>query len=124
MKLTEPVVQNIVRDYLISEGWKIEHESKGHEHGVDLKATKEDNVWYIEVKGCGSSNAMRNNYFLSVLGEILQRMEDPNAHYSIALPDMDQFRNLWEKLPQEAKQRTKISVLFVKEDKTISLLDI
>ncbi len=56
---------------------------------------------------------MRVNYFLSILGELLQRMDDPDARYSIALPDMQQFRRLWQRLPQLAKARTTISALFV-----------
>jgi hypothetical protein len=56
---------------------------------------------------------MRVNYFLSVLGELLQRMDDPDARYSLALPDMKQFRKLWQRLPQLAKSRTTISALFV-----------
>jgi len=56
---------------------------------------------------------MRVNYFLSILGELLQRMDDPDARYSIALPDMKQFRRLWQRLPDLAKSRTEISALFV-----------
>lgn len=56
---------------------------------------------------------MRNNYFISVLGEILQRMNDSNARYSIAFPDMKQYRNLWNKLPNIAKERTTIDMLLV-----------
>jgi hypothetical protein len=69
----------------------------------------------IEVKGSGSLNPMRVNYFLAVLGEILQRMHDPEALYSIALPDMAQFRGLWRRLPALAKSRTQISALFVSQ---------
>ncbi len=58
---------------------------------------------------------MRVNYFLGVLGELLQRMTDPAAKYSIALPDLPQFRRLWDRLPELAKQRTGISALFVSE---------
>jgi hypothetical protein len=43
-------------------------------------------------------------------------MHDTNARYSIALPDMAQFRGLWARLPQLAKERTKISALFVSAD--------
>jgi hypothetical protein len=57
--------------------------------------------------------AMRVNYFIAILGELLQRMKDPNAKYSIALPNMEQFVRLWSKLPSLAKERTKISCLFV-----------
>lgn len=59
---------------------------------------------------------MNVNYFLTILGEILQRMEDPYAKYSIALPDIQQFRNLWDRLPLLAKVRTGITALFVDEN--------
>jgi hypothetical protein len=59
---------------------------------------------------------MRVNYFLGVLGETLQRMDDPKAAYSIALPDLKQFRNLWTRLPLLAKQRSEITALFVRGD--------
>ena len=58
---------------------------------------------------------MRVNYFLSALGETLQRMDDRNAKYSIALPDLQQFRSLWDRLPDLAKSRTEITALFVDE---------
>lgn len=83
------------------------------ERGIDIEATKGDDRWIIEVKGIGSRQAMRVNYFLAILGETLQRMSDPNAQYSIALPDVPQFRGLWARLPDLAKRRTGISALFV-----------
>ena len=87
--------------------------SVGSYRGIDIEATKGPSRWIIEVKGCGSLQAMRVNYFVGMLGELLQRMNDPNARYSIALPDMKQFRGLWERLPDLAKSRTTISALFV-----------
>jgi hypothetical protein len=56
---------------------------------------------------------MRVNYFLGILVETLQRMSDPSARYSIALPDLPQFRALWVRLPSLAKKRTDIAALFV-----------
>lgn len=56
---------------------------------------------------------MRVNYFLGILGETLQRMADEEAKYSIALPDVPQFRGLWSRLPELAKSRTTITALFV-----------
>ena len=58
---------------------------------------------------------MRVNYFLHILGEILQRMNDPNAKYSIAFPDIMQFHNLWNRLPSLAKKRIGISAIFVNQ---------
>lgn len=48
-----------------------------------------------------------------MLDETLQRIDDPQARYSIALPDLPQFRGLWERLPSLAKERTIIDALFV-----------
>ena len=47
------------------------------------------------------------------MGDALRRMDDPEARYSIALPDMRQYRSLWDRLPALAKKRTRISALFV-----------
>lgn len=56
---------------------------------------------------------MRLNYFLSMLGELLQRMDDAESKYYIALPKMQQYENLWCKLPALAKQRTTINMILV-----------
>jgi hypothetical protein len=58
---------------------------------------------------------MRVNYFIGILGETLQRMDDPATVYSIALPDVAQFQRLWYRLPVLAKARTQIAVLFVND---------
>ncbi len=116
--LSEDEIKEILNNYLISNGWSTQV-AWGKSQGIDIDAFKGKERWIIEVKGCGSRSAMRVNYFLAILGETLQRMSDPNAKYSIALPDMKQYRNLWERLPRLAKERTGISVIFVNEDKQI-----
>ena len=85
----------------------------GRTPGIDIEAYRKEERWIIEVKGIGSRPQMRVNYFISMLGETLQRMDDPDAKYSIAIPDVQQFRNLWYRLPELAKQRTSITALFV-----------
>jgi hypothetical protein len=110
--LSENDVKQFLEKWLIGDGWQVEI-AWGLKPGVDIKANKGCELWLIEVKGGGSRSAMRVNYFLAALGELLQRMEKPNAFYSIAFPDMQQFRRLWERLPVLAKDRTKISALFV-----------
>ena len=87
--------------------------SGGEAAAPTLSGTKDGKKWIIEVRGCVSLNPMRVYYFLSILGELLQRMNDPDARYSIALPDLKQFRGLWQRLPELAKSRTAISALFV-----------
>ena len=120
--LGEDELKRILDRWLQSEGWQTQI-AWGRTRGIDIEAIRENERWIIEVKGCGSRSAMRVNYFLGVLGETLQRMNDPNARYSIALPDMQQFRGLWDRLPHLAKSRTEISVIFVSKNKKIEILE-
>ena len=121
MPLQEDEIKRVLDDYLTTNGWEVTV-AWGHAPGVDISATKDNQRWFIEVKGPGSRSQMRGNYFLSILGETLQRMSDQNARYSIALPDLEQYRRLWENLPILAKQRTTIDLLLIAPDKTISFL--
>lgn len=110
----EDNLKQILKDYLHSEGWETQI-AWGRIPGIDINSIRGTERWIIEVKGLGSSNPMNVNYFLGVLAETLQRMDDPNAKYSIALPDVKQFRNLWNRLPLIAKKRTGISAVFIDE---------
>jgi hypothetical protein len=112
--LSEDEVKRRVQQWLEQSGWKVTV-IWGRGRGIDVEAKKGTQRWIIEAKGCGSLNPMRVNYFVSMLGELLQRMNDANARYSIALPDLKQFRGLWARLPDLAKSRTGISALFVNE---------
>jgi len=47
----------------------------GGAHGIDIDAARGDERWIIEVKGCGSLNPMRVNYFLAALGELASAHE-------------------------------------------------
>ena len=114
--LGEDQLKAHLEKWLNADGWRA-RVAWGRERGVDIEAVGRDGErWLIEVKGCGSRSAMRVNYFIAVLGETLQRMDDANARYSIALPDMPQFHGLWDRLPRLAKERTRISMLFVGAD--------
>lgn len=110
--MSEDTVKGSVAEWLEGEGWSV-HVKWGHERGIDIEALRGDERWVIEAKGSGSLQPMRVNYFITMLGETLQRMDDPNALYSIALPDMAQYRGLWDRLPRLAKSRTTISLILV-----------
>jgi hypothetical protein len=113
--LSEDDVKERVRVWLERSGWRVEV-AWGKSRGTDILAVRDDIRWLIEAKGGGSLQPMRVNYFLMVLGEVLQRMEDPATRYSIALPDMRQFRGLWARLPSLAKKLLGISALFIDEN--------
>jgi hypothetical protein len=111
-EISEKRMKQVLETYLTGLKWQ-PRIAWGAKHGVDIEATRGKEKWIIEVKGSGEYNPLRVNLFLSVLGELLQRMDDPGCKYSIALPDIDQFRRLWDRLPGLAKSRTAITVLFV-----------
>lgn len=118
LPLSEDHLKVVLQELLLLQGWNV-NVAWGKLRGIDIDANRGNERWIIEVKGSGSLQPMRVNYFIGILGELLQRMDDPNAKYSIALPDMKQYRGLWQRLPRLAKDRTNISILFVKEDGTI-----
>lgn len=113
---SEDYIKQKIHKYLTDNGWEVDV-AYGKKRGIDILAKKEALRWVIEVKGCGSRPPMRNNYFLTVLGETLQRMDCNETRYSIAFPDMEKFRRLWNELPNLAKERTKIDCIFVSDDK-------
>lgn len=117
----EEDIKKIINDKLIADGFVTEV-AWGHQHGVDICAKRGDRQLLIEVKGPGSRPQMRVNYFLSILGEILQRMDTEDAEYYIALPDMEVYRNLWKRLPDLAKQRTQIQLMLVAADGSITII--
>ena len=121
--LQEDEVKRKLLRWLDKEGWQRVSVAMNKQHGADIVVQRDNIQWIIEVKGCGSRRPMRVNYFLAVLGEILQRMSKEHVKYSIAFPDMKQYRDLWEKLPRVAKQRTKISVLFVEKNGRVAELE-
>lgn len=116
---TEDSVKEHLVGWLHQQGWQTEV-AWGRELGADIVAQKGNETWIIEVKGQGKFPQMRVNFFLAVLGEILQRMKESSAAYSIAFPDLKQYRNLWSRLPALAKQRVNLSALFVDSSGNIS----
>jgi hypothetical protein len=119
--MNEDAVKAHIKNRLEADGWNVKV-AWGYVHGVDVEASRKGERWLIEVKGPGSRPEMRVNYFIAILGETLQRMDDPNAHYSIAFPDMQVFRSLWAKLPPLAKRRTGIDLILVDEAGTLTML--
>ncbi len=110
--VSEDDVKKHIAIWLEESGWKVKV-AWGKVRGIDIEATRGQKRWVIEAKGQGSLQPMRVNYFIAMLGETLQRMSDPLAKYSIAMPDIPQFRGLWERLPSLAKERTQITAIFV-----------
>lgn len=81
-----------------ADGWQVDLR-RGRVHGIDIDARRGDERMVIEAKGEGSGDAMRVNYFLGALGELLQRMDSPDARYGLAISAHRQFVGLIVRLP-------------------------
>jgi hypothetical protein len=112
LTMKEDAVKKHLEKWLKQAGWTV-RVAWGHKPGIDLDAKKNGKRWIIEAKGSGSRYQMRRNYFSSIIGDTLQRMDQAGARYFIAFPDLDQYRRLWKKFPNLAKRRTKITMLLV-----------
>jgi hypothetical protein len=110
--VSEKKIKQALERYLNLSGWTTSV-NWSEKSGNDIEAYQGRRCWIIEVKGTVSIGAFELNSFLVVLGEILQRMDNPSSKYSIALPENDSFRRMWERLPLLAKTRTGLSALFV-----------
>lgn len=120
--LSEDEIKEVLERWLAADGWTSKV-AWGRTAGIDIDAKRGRERWIIEVKGPGSLSAMRVNYFLAILGEVLQRMDAADVKYSIALPDLKQYRGLWERLPALAKARTTISLLLVNTAGEVDVLE-
>jgi hypothetical protein len=112
--ITEDEVKAAVRDYLMAEGFDVTV-AWGHQPGIDLAASHPDGQRYIiEAKAeKGVTGPQQHNYFVGVLGELVQRMTDADAAYAIALPENRQYRGLVARLPALARERLRLQVFWV-----------
>jgi hypothetical protein len=113
--LTEDEVKKALAKSLKDLGWKVNKMAMGTKHGVDIEATQsKEGTLIIEAKGEGSLNPMRVNYFVMILGELMQKMDSPDKQYGIALPAHQQYMKLIHKLPLYQKQQLRLQVFLVK----------
>ena len=72
---SEDQLKTVLKGWLEAQEWEVEG-AWGKIRGIDIHARWETERWIIEAKGGGTLDAMRVNYFLGVLGETLQRMDE------------------------------------------------
>ena len=120
--LSEDAVKEILHRWLRKNGWETKI-AWGNQRNEDIVATKPGEQWIIEVKGWAERPQQRRNYFLNALAVILQRMKDTCTRYSIAFPNVAPYPTLWEGLPDLAKKRTKIDVLFVEANGRVTEIE-
>jgi hypothetical protein len=111
--LTEDAVKAAVKHVLEADGWRTEVHF-GHIHGIDIEAVRGDERFVLEAKGEGSSDQQRGDYFDGALGELLRRMNAPDARYGLALPAHRRFTGLVRLLPLWIRQRLDLWFFFVR----------
>lgn len=116
--LTEDEVKKALDDHLTALGFEV-MVAWGKAKGIDVDAQHADGRRIVvEAKGeVGHNGAQQANYFLGALGELVQRMDDPNAAYALALPANKQYRGLVQRLPRHARERLGLAVFWVSRDR-------
>ena len=116
-RITEDEVKEAVRAYLTGRGFDVSV-AWDRVRGIDIDARHADGRRYvIEAKAeVGKSGPQQVNYFVSMLGELVQRMDDVQASYGIALPDNRQYRGLVNRLPTLARERLRLAVFWVSRE--------
>lgn len=110
--MREKIVEEYIRNHLVKKGWTV-FDRMGR-WGIDIEAIdKNGQKKIIEVKGCGAHSTAMSNNFQAVFGQILKDMKDTDAEYYIAFPHIQPYIRLWDSVPQLAKDRTGIQVIWV-----------
>ncbi len=115
--LTEDQVKLAVGEYLEQRGYEVEI-MWGKARGIDIDARSDTGRIVIEAKGQvdparPNFHQIQGNYFLNALGELIQRIDDSEAEYALALPDEARSRGLVDRLPELARERLRLKVFFV-----------
>lgn len=111
-RLSEDEVKTAVVQHLEGLGYRCQA-AMGRSHGIDIDAYGPAGRVIIEAKGEAPPGPQQVNYFLGALGELIQRMADPDARYALALPDHRQYRGLASRVPGLAWERLQLSVFLV-----------
>jgi hypothetical protein len=126
---SESWMQQRIIAFLEKRGYKITHQSKLKSHGVDIKcySPKKGRYYFVEVKPDPnppkktSIGAMRENYFICGLGELLLRMTQEHGRYALGLPDNKIFRTKIQKIPRRVKKLLKLDFFLVDEDGNVEV---
>jgi hypothetical protein len=110
--LTENQVKRAIREHLIARGYRV-HVGWGQTRGGDILAERDGERLLVEAAGQVLRRPQQFDSFLGALGELIQRMNDPNATYGLALPDHPQYRGLVQRLPELVWDRLNLVVYFV-----------
>ena len=88
IKTINTKIGNCLRELLIKEGYKLRNKIGLFKLGPDIKATKDNENWYIEVIGSEGSGLERVKDFYEAFFKSLSRLNNKDCnHCIIAIPE-------------------------------------
>lgn len=111
---SEAFVQKSVERYFKNQGFSILEKIPY----LDVHAKKEDEEWRVECKGKTSVIGLDLD---TGIGQILRRMNDENANYAVAIPDIPGFRNATARLPKRVRRILNLHWIWVKENGEVEI---
>lgn len=115
--VSEQAVKTAVKTYLEEQGWSVRVADRAR--GVDIDANRAAERLMLKAKGGAPNPPQQVNNFLGAVGELVQRLRDPNTRYGLALPDNLQYRRLIGRLPRLARERI-VQVVYLVDPGTAS----
>jgi Holliday junction resolvase-like predicted endonuclease len=123
--LNEKEVENRIRDFLKSKGFRVEERNKPQ--GIDIVAFDDENKkYFIEVEGNkkpnGESLATNQKYthFFRAIGQICMRMNEEGV-YALVLPYDKTYLNYIDKI-KVAKEKLNLKIFLIEKDLNIKII--
>ncbi len=113
MKRNTEDLCNLIKSWLSEHGWEY-IENKDY-----IEAHNGKNRWLINVQGIKRG---RKQTLPVKLSEVIKKMDDSSAHYSIAFNDSISYRRQWNEIPSSVKEKLNMSVILA--DKKGNIIEI
>ena len=113
---SEAFVQKCLQAHFLKEGYEIRSEPP-----TDLVAvhpTRPD-VWHVEAKGETADTGLD---FRTGLGQLLQRMRDPQRRYGLAVPDIEKFTAQCRQVSGWVRESLKLNWILVRSDGSVRIV--
>jgi hypothetical protein len=110
--ISEDEIKQAVKDHLEPLGYEVTV-AWGYGRGIDIEAIRAWDRILIEAKGDVAGDEQEGDYFVQAIGELVQRLADPEARYGLALPNNRRYQGLVTKLPDLVWDRLRLVVYLV-----------
>lgn len=106
----EGFVQNTIESYFDKKGFIKESIPYTDYAGVHMETREK---WRVEAKGLTGNVGLD---FRTGLGQLIQRMDDPNANYGIAIPNIPSYLRQVEQIKPWVREKIQLHILVINED--------